>query len=42
LELAHIDLCGPLTLETTRDNKYFMLIVDDYTGWMSVLNKRSS
>lgn len=36
LELVHIDLCGPITPETPRGNKYFMLVVDDSTRWMSV------
>ena len=36
LELLHIDLCGPITLETFGGNKYFLLIVDDCTRWMDV------
>ncbi|XP_066323768.1 uncharacterized protein [Miscanthus floridulus] len=36
LELLHIDLCGPITPETAGGNKYFMLIVDDCTSWMTV------
>jgi hypothetical protein len=36
LELVHIDLCGPITPETLGGNKYFMLVVDDSTRWMSV------
>jgi hypothetical protein len=35
LELLHIDLCGPITPETAGGSKYFMLIVDDRTRWMS-------
>jgi hypothetical protein len=36
LELLHIDLCGPITPETAGGSKYFMLIVDDCTRWMTV------
>ena len=36
LELLHIDLCGPITLVTAGGSRYFILIVDDYTRWMSV------
>jgi len=36
LELVHIDLCGPILPETTGGTKYFMLVVDDSTRWMSV------
>jgi hypothetical protein len=36
LDLVHVDLCGPITPETVGGNKYFMLLVDDCTRWMSV------
>lgn len=36
LELVHIDLCGPITPETTGGSKYFMLMVDDCTKFMTV------
>jgi hypothetical protein len=36
LELIHVDLCGPITPETVGGNKYFMLLVDDCTRWMTV------
>jgi len=36
LELLHNDLCGPITPETAGGNKYFLLIVDDCTRWISV------
>lgn len=36
LELLHIDLFGPITPATIGGNKYFMLIVDDCSRWMSV------
>jgi transposase InsO family protein len=35
-KLLHIDLCGPITPETSGGNKYFLLIVDDCTRWMNV------
>ncbi|KAI3516559.1 hypothetical protein L1887_15478 [Cichorium endivia] len=31
LELVHGDLCGPITPPTPSGNKYFMLLVDDYS-----------
>ncbi len=36
LELLHIDLCGPITPSTMSGNRYFFLIVDDYSRWMWV------
>lgn len=36
LQLVHVDLCGPVTPETAGGNKYFMLLVDDCSRWMSV------
>ena len=36
LELLHIDLCGPITPVIARGSRYFILIVDDCTRWMSV------
>ena len=36
LELVHVDLCGPITPETAGGSKYFMLLVDDCTRWMTV------
>ncbi|CAD6266153.1 unnamed protein product [Miscanthus lutarioriparius] len=36
LELLHIDLCGPITPVTVGGSRYFILIVDDCTRWMSV------
>jgi hypothetical protein len=35
LELIHVDLCGPITPEIVGENKYFMLLVDDCTRWMT-------
>ena len=36
LELVHGDLCGPITLETPNDSKYFLLLVDDRRRYMWV------
>nr|ABB47537.2 retrotransposon protein, putative, unclassified [Oryza sativa Japonica Group] len=36
LELLHMDLCGPITPSTFAGNRYFMLIVDDFSNWMWV------
>jgi hypothetical protein len=36
LELVHVDLCGPITPSTAGGNKYFMLLIDDYTRWSYV------
>ncbi|KAK1423646.1 hypothetical protein QVD17_18952 [Tagetes erecta] len=36
LELVHADLCGPITPETMAGNRYFLLIVDDYSRYMWV------
>ncbi|XP_014751620.1 uncharacterized protein LOC106865632 [Brachypodium distachyon] len=34
LELVHADLCGPIAPATPHGNKYFMLLVDDYSQHM--------
>lgn len=36
LKLIHGDLCGPISPHTTAGNKYFMLLVDDFTRMMWV------
>ena len=36
LQLVHADLCGPITPATLAGNKYFFLLVDDYSRWMWV------
>ena len=36
LELVHVDLCGPMRNESTGENKYFMLLVDDATRMVYV------
>jgi transposase InsO family protein len=34
LELFHRDLCGPITPATPSGNRYFLLLVDDYSRYM--------
>jgi hypothetical protein len=36
LSLVYVDLCGPITPATVGENRYFMLLVDDYSRWMQV------
>lgn len=36
LELVHVDLCGPISPSTAGGNRYFMLLIDDYTRWSYV------
>lgn len=36
LELIHGDLCGPISPDTPSENKYFMLLVNDFTRMMWV------
>lgn len=36
LELVHGDLCGPITPVTSAGNRYFMLLVDDFSRMMWV------
>ncbi|KAD5802449.1 hypothetical protein E3N88_13809 [Mikania micrantha] len=36
LELIHADLCGPITPSTMGGNKFFFLLVDDYSRYMWV------
>ncbi|KAI5348776.1 hypothetical protein L3X38_001663 [Prunus dulcis] len=42
LELVHIDLCGPIKIESVAGNKYFMLIIDDCTrmSWVYLLRNK--
>ena len=37
LELVHGDLCGPITPATPAGNKYFLLIVDDFSRYMWIV-----
>jgi hypothetical protein len=41
LQLVYVDLCGPITPATPGGNKYFMLLVDDYSRWMQVYMLKS-
>ena len=41
LELVHTDLCRPITPPTPRGNKYFILVVDDYSRYMWIELLRS-
>jgi hypothetical protein len=36
LQLLHGDMCGPVTPSTPSGNKYFLLLVDDYSRYMWV------
>lgn len=42
LELVHGDLCGPITPATVAGNKFFLLVVDDYSRhmWLEVLRSK--
>lgn len=42
LELVHGDLCGPITPATPAGNKYFFLLVDDYSRvmWVYLLKNK--
>ena len=37
LELVHIDLCGPIDIQSYYGDKYFILFVDDYSRMMTVM-----
>jgi transposase InsO family protein len=37
LELVHGDICGPISLVTPSGNRYFLLLVDDYSRYMWVV-----
>ncbi|KAD7117216.1 hypothetical protein E3N88_04484 [Mikania micrantha] len=41
-ELVHTDLCGPISPPTLGGNRYFMLLVDDYTryAWVYALRTK--
>ena len=43
LELIHTDLCGPTKSKGLNGEKYFMLLIDDYTRmtWVCLLNRKS-
>jgi hypothetical protein len=37
LEIVHTDLVGPTTIKGLKGERYFMLLVDDYTRMTAVL-----
>ena len=37
LELAHIDLYGPIGIESYSGDKYFILFIDDYSRMISIM-----
>ena len=41
LELVHGDLCGPITPATPSGNKYFLLVVDDFSRYMWIVLLKS-
>lgn len=43
LELVHIDLCGPTRIGSLNGDKYFMLLIDDYTRmtWVTFLREKA-
>ena len=43
LQLVHMDLCGPSRKEGTGRERYFMLVIDDYSRlrWVSFLKEKS-
>jgi hypothetical protein len=41
LEIVHIDLVGPTTTKGLKGEKYFMLLVDDYTRMVAVFFLRN-
>lgn len=42
LELIHADLCGPINPATLASNRYFLLLVDDYSKmiWVYMLSSK--
>ncbi|GFS55463.1 retrovirus-related Pol polyprotein from transposon TNT 1-94 [Trichonephila clavipes] len=41
LELLHMDLCGPMPTESQGGNKYFLSIIDDYSGKVTLFPIRN-
>ena len=37
LEIDHIDLCGPMEVQSYKGYKYILLFVDDYSRMMTVI-----
>lgn len=43
LELVHMDLCGPMSMDSLGGSRYFMLLIDDFTryNWVYFLTHKS-
>ena len=37
LEIVHIDLCGPIDVQSYKGDKYIMLFIDDYSRMMTIM-----
>ena len=37
LEIVHIDLCGPIGIESYSGDNFFILFVDDYSRMMTIM-----
>lgn len=37
LELVHVDLCGPIGIESYSGDNYFIHFIDDYSRMMTVM-----
>jgi transposase InsO family protein len=44
LQLLHGDICGPITPATPSGNRYFLLLVDDYSRcmWIALLPSKDA
>jgi len=42
LELVHTDLCGPAKIRSVQGDRYFMLLIDDYSWmmWVAFLKEK--
>ena len=40
LQIVHMDLCGPSQKEGTRGERYFMLVIDDFSTYVGFLSER--
>ena len=43
LELIHMDICGPISPPTLGGNRYFLLLIDDFSRliWVAMLHNKS-
>jgi predicted GIY-YIG superfamily endonuclease len=43
LQIVHMDLCGPLRKEGTGGERYFMLVIDDFSilTWVAFMREKS-